>query len=48
MRLALVDLALVVGLLGLFGAVTTHRLGRQALVPVQDPRLGESLAFENM
>lgn len=43
----LVDLTCFVGLLGIFLAVVTWRLGRAKLVPVGDPRLAESLGFEN-
>jgi hypothetical protein len=42
-----VSIGLVVGMLGLFLVVTTLMLRGQALVPVKDPRLNESLGFEN-
>jgi hypothetical protein len=44
----LIDLTCLLGLGGLFVAGTAHRLRTCALIPVGDPRLGESLAFENM
>ncbi len=43
-----VDLTWLVGLLGLYTAATVHVLGSAALIPMQDPRLSESLAFENV
>jgi hypothetical protein len=42
-----VDLAVIVGLGGLFLAVVGALMRRHRLVPVGDPRLPESLAFEN-
>lgn len=42
------DLACLAGIGGLFVAVVAWRLKGGALVPVKDPRLGESLAFENV
>jgi len=44
----LMDLTCLIGLGGLLAAGTAHRLRRCALIPLGDPRLGESLAFENM
>ena len=44
---SLVDLACVVGVGGLFLAVLAWRLRGGSLVPTKDPRLAESLAFEN-
>jgi hypothetical protein len=41
-------LALVAGMAGLYLANTAWQLRRAALVPVADPRLHESLAFENV
>ena len=41
------DLACFVGIGGLFAAAVLWRLGRVNLLPVKDPRLGESLSFEN-
>jgi hypothetical protein len=35
------------GIAGIYSAVLTWRLGRTSLVPEKDPRLTESLAFEN-
>jgi len=43
----LVVLALVVGMGGLYLAVTVRCLRRAALVAIRDPRLPEALAFEN-
>ena len=42
------DLTCLVGLVGVFLAGTAWRMRDCALVPQQDPRLDESLAFENM
>jgi hypothetical protein len=44
----LTDLATFVGIGGLFLAAAAHRLGAHALVPLKDPRLAESLDFENI
>ena len=44
----LLDLTTLVGLAGLFVAGTAYRLRRCALIPIRDPRLHESLAFENI
>lgn len=44
----LIDLACAVGLLALIIAGTARRLGNVPLIPERDPRLHESLAFENM
>ena len=41
------DLLCFVGIGGLFLAAVVWRLGRHELVPVRDPRLAESLAFES-
>jgi hypothetical protein len=43
-----VNFLLAIGALGLVAGGTLNALGRVALVPMRDPRLGESLAFENM
>lgn len=43
----LFDLGCLVGVVGLFLAVLGTRLRGRPLVPIKDPRLGESLAFEN-
>jgi hypothetical protein len=43
-----VDLACLIGLSCLFAAMTLRRLGQCCAIPVGDPRLAESLAFENM
>jgi len=47
-RPSLIDLAALVGVGGLFAAVLGWNLRRGALVPVRDPRLAESLSFENV
>jgi hypothetical protein len=44
----LMDVALFVGMGGLFLAAAANRMRRHALIPLKDPRLGESLAFENV
>jgi len=41
------DVTLPIGMGGLWLALAAHRLGKRSLVPVRDPRLPESLAFEN-
>ena len=46
--LGLVDVALLAGLGGIFAAVAVRRISRHAIVPVRDPRLAESLRFENI
>jgi len=46
-RLGLLDVLVYLGIAGLYSAVLTWRLGRASLVPEGDPRLKESLAFEN-
>ena len=43
-----VNFLLAIGALGLVAGGTLNALSRVAVVPVRDPRLGESLAFENM
>lgn len=42
------DVALFLGIGGIWTAAAARRLSRHALVPVRDPRLGESLQFENI
>ncbi len=42
------DLTLLVGLGGLFASIVYFQLRRAALLPVRDPRLNESLTFENL
>ena len=44
----LLDLTCLIGIGGLFIAGTAYRLRACNLVPTGDPRLDESLAFENM
>lgn len=43
----LVDLAAFFGIGGIFFAAVIWRLSRHDLIPVRDPRLAESVAFEN-
>jgi hypothetical protein len=46
--LGMIDLCCVVGLGLLYGAGALTLAGQRPLIPVKDPRLGESLGFENM
>jgi hypothetical protein len=46
-RPSLLDIAAFLTVGGCFAAAMTWLMRRQALVPVRDPRLAESLAFEN-
>ena len=46
-KLSLLDLTCWLGIGGLFFAVLGHLMQRGSLVPLRDPRLAESLAFEN-
>ena len=46
-RFGMLDVFVYLGIAGLYSAVLTWRLGRASLVPEGDPRLKESLAFEN-
>ncbi len=48
MTFSLLDVTSILGVGGLFVAVVSWLLGRGALVPTRDPRLVESLAFENI
>jgi hypothetical protein len=48
LRLSVLDVAAFVAVGGCFVAAASWLLRRQALVPVRDPRLAESLAFENV
>jgi hypothetical protein len=43
-----IDLCLLVGIGGLYLAGVLAAAGGRPLVPLKDPRLGESLAFENV
>jgi hypothetical protein len=43
-----VNFLLAIGALAAVAAGTVAALSRAALVPLKDPRLGESLRFENM
>jgi hypothetical protein len=47
-RVSLLDVAAFVAIGGCFLAATSWLMRRQALVPLRDPRLAESLAFENV
>jgi hypothetical protein len=42
-----IDAACLLAVGGIYGAVVFHRMGKQALVPVGDPRLERSLHFQN-
>jgi hypothetical protein len=44
----LLDLTCLAGLVGLCVFATIRRMTKSSLIPVGDPRLHESLAFENM
>jgi len=44
----LVDLTCLIGFVGMFVGMTIRTLGQHRIIPVGDPRLDESLAFENM
>jgi len=46
-HLSLMDLTCWIGVGGLFVAAAAKVAGDRALIPIGDPRLGESLAFEN-
>jgi len=46
-RFGLIDIFCFLGMNGLYTAVLVLRLRRHSLVPEKDPRLAESLAFEN-
>ena len=41
------DITCWLGIGGIFFAVLVHLMQRGSLIPVRDPRLAESLAFEN-
>jgi hypothetical protein len=47
-RLTVLDVAAFITVGGCFVGAATWLMRRQALVPMRDPRLAESLAFENM
>jgi hypothetical protein len=47
MAVPLLDLALLVGMGGLFALTTGRMLAGKSLIPERDPRLGESLRFVN-
>ena len=44
---SLLDLSTLLGIGGVFTAGVFWQLRRRALVPIKDPRLAESLGFEN-
>ena len=44
----LLDLTCLIGVVGIYLAGTAHRLKNCSLIPEQDPRLSESLVFENV
>ncbi len=46
--LSWIDGACWLGLFGLYVTLFLYRLGRHSLVPVNDPRLGQSIAFQNV
>jgi hypothetical protein len=46
-RFGMLDVLCLLGMSGVFAAVTLFRLGRHSVVAEKDPRLDESLAFEN-
>jgi hypothetical protein len=46
-RFGVLDVLVYLGIAGIYSAVLVWRLGRTSLVPEKDPRLVESLAFEN-
>jgi hypothetical protein len=43
----LTDVPMVLGLCGIFAYLTIREMSRNSLIPERDPRLNESLAFEN-
>jgi len=47
MHLGSLDALTFVGMFGAFIATYTFALGRSALVPIKDPRIAESVKFEN-
>jgi hypothetical protein len=47
LHLGSLDALTFVGVLGVFLATFGWALGRKALVPVKDPRIAESIKFEN-
>jgi hypothetical protein len=46
--LSLLDLTCLVGLVGVFMAAAVYQARRVNLVPIKDPRLAASVAFENI
>jgi hypothetical protein len=47
-HVSVLDVALLVGLGGLFVAGISWRIKQHAFIPIRDPRLAESLSFENV
>ncbi len=47
-HLSVLDFTTFLGIGGLFVSVFSWLLARRALIPVKDPRLPESVAFENV
>jgi hypothetical protein len=47
-RPSILDIAALLAVGGCFVAAASWLMRRQALVPLRDPRLAESLAFENV
>ena len=41
------DVACLVGIAGIYLAVVFYRMTKYPLIPIGDPRLARSLAFEN-
>ena len=48
LTIGVIDVCAVIGIGGLFIAAAAHAAARNHLIPIKDPRLGESLQFENM
>jgi hypothetical protein len=48
LRPSVLDVAALLAVGGCFVAAASWLMRRQALVPLRDPRLAESLAFENV
>ncbi|MFW6032344.1 MAG: quinol:cytochrome C oxidoreductase, partial [Phycisphaeraceae bacterium] len=44
----IVEVLAVIGLAGLYFGAVVHRAADHSLVPAKDPRMGESLSFENV
>lgn len=48
LALGFIDILATIGIGGLYVAAAAHAAAKVHLIPVKDPRLSESLAFENM